>query len=124
MGKVINFSKSLARDHSSSHFFQKTQGKKENTNIWMLFEEEASFLTTIKQWPCFSTLKKTTSSQELLQKYCNNQLSESQECVIDFLLHIYDENFLFDLNFSLNQWDKEDRDFFLYFLESHANSLD
>ena len=124
MGKVISFSKSIVRDHSSSHILKETQGEKGHTNIWTLFEEEEFFLKTTLGWPCFSELKEKTSSNELLTKYCNNSLSESQECVIDFLLHLHDDNFLFDLNFSLSQWSQDDRDFFISFLEDHSNSLD
>lgn len=124
MGKVINFSKSLEIRPSQHHLRETSPQKKSQINLWMLFEEEKFFTENVKNWPCFSNLKKNLSPSDLLTQYCNNLLSESQECVIDFLLHIYDPTFVFDLHFSLKKWKRKDRDFFLYVLKKHSNSLD
>lgn len=120
MGKVINFARSLDKCKSTTRLLKRREENNQHTNLWMLFEEEKFFVEIIKQWPCFSTLEANIKPNELFTRYCDNLLSESQECVIDFMLHIHDPNFIFDINFSLKNWDKDDRCFFMYFLEKHA----
>ena len=121
MGKIISFSKSIESEEPKSHLPEKKEPLKQSTEnkLWKIFKEESTFIQTIRLWPCFSSLSAKADSNELLQKYCENDLSESQECVIDFLLHIHDPSFVFDLGFSLNSWNKKDRSFFLHFLKKH-----
>ena len=123
MGKVINFSKSLKIQQSKHQAQEATQQTKSQTNLWTLFEEEKFFTENIKSWPCFSNIKKNLSPSDLLTQYCDNLLSESQECVIDFMLHIHDPSFVFDLHFSLQKWNRKNRDFFLCILKKHASNL-
>ena len=121
MGKVISFSKPIGAEEPKSHLPEKKESFKNSSDnkLWKIFTEESTFIKTIRLWPCFSKLSPRTNSNELLQKYCENALSESQECVIDFLLHIHDPSFVFDLGFSLKNWSKKDRSFFLYFLKKN-----
>lgn len=122
MGKVISFSKSLSMSHVTPHFSETISHEKDHENLWRFFEEEHFLIEAIKEWPCFSSLCSKISSTELLDKYCDNLLSDDQECVLDFLLHLHDTSFVFDLNFSLKSWGKKDRAFFLDFLEKNLKS--
>lgn len=125
MGKVLEMPRkqSTKRARVSLSTSHQPEAEEDRSLFLSLLEEDNFFIELIKEWPCFSSLKYNIKASELFNKYCKNKLNPSQECTIDFMLHIHDSSFVFDVNCSLTIWDKSDRDFFFYFLEQHAEVL-
>ena len=123
MGKVLEMPRKKGGTNSKVSFSTAPKQESSRSLFWALLEEDKFFIEIIRNWPCFSTLGANIKTNELIHKYCKNKLNPSQECVVDLLLHIHDSSFVFDVNCSLAVWKKDDRDFFFYFLEQHAEVL-
>jgi hypothetical protein len=89
-----------------------------------LFEWNDFLLETLYQWPCFKEDQSPPELDDLLSQYCDHNLSLSQECVLDLMLHIHDSRYIFDLTVSLKTWGKEDRNFFVYFIKKYSKLLE
>ena len=98
---------------------QSIQPKTKNPEI----EEEQLIFALIKQWPCYSQLNSHLTFTDLLNLYCEDKLTISQQYVIDFVFHTQDPNFLFNISDALYIWDKEDCDFFFLFIKKQAEIL-
>ena len=125
MGKIINFSEVKKQNND----FTDPEGLREqdpNFFYYSLFpslKDDHCFMGIIEQWPCFTKKIYKGGLKELFRQYCDNLLTKSQECVIDLMLHIHDPHFVFDITFSLKNWDEDNRNFFMYFLEKHAEAV-
>lgn len=123
MGKVLKMPKKQNTTQTEGHFSKVSQQENLDSLSWALLEEDKFFIEIIKEWPCFASLKYNVKANDIFHQYCKNKLTSSQECVVDFMLHIHDSNFVFDVNFSLTVWNKSDQNFFFYFLKQHADVL-
>ena len=125
MGKIIKFSEAKKMSNESHNL----KGKMESDidlfylSLFSHLENDRCFIGIIEQWPCFYDESFEGGLRKLFEKYCDNKLSNSQENVIDLMLHIHDPRFTFDVTLSLKNWSEEDRSFFLYFIEKHAEAI-
>ncbi|MBC61455.1 MAG: hypothetical protein CMP11_03280 [Zetaproteobacteria bacterium] len=123
MAKVINFRQTGSRS-SLKKTDQVMQKESKKNSSWISGETDDFFVRIIYEWPCFRSLDSNISMEGLFKKYCDNELNESQESVVDFMLHLHDSQFQFDINCALKTWDNDNRSFFLYYLECHTELID
>ena len=87
-------------------------------------KEEDAFLDLLREWPCFSRLRSKITFRDLIDLYYDDELSLSQDCAIEFMLHMRDPNSLFDIGNAIYTWDENDRNFFMLSLTMHAELID
>ena len=123
MAKIINFLDAKKKCPTSFTLAKKFEFETYNSTLNSIFEVDEYLLELIYQWPCFSKGNSNQGLRELLDKYCKHTLPADQECVLDFVLHIHDPKFIFDISFALNTWNDRDRFFFKFFIDEFAQVL-
>ena len=123
MAKVIDF-KEIKRERPKTSS-PVVVSREEDEEFWesilpSLFEWNDNFLELIYQWPCFQTKDTYSNLDDLFSNYCGHCLNPAQECVIDFMLHIHDSHYVFDVTCALKTWEDIDCEFFIYFLDKYA----
>jgi hypothetical protein len=123
MAKVIDFKEAKRERPVTSSSI--TANKDEEEGFWEsilppLFEWNEYFLELVYQWPCFHLKDRYSNIDDLLSEYCEHHLNPSQECVIDFMLHIHDSRYLFNITYALKTWSEADCNFFIFFLDKYA----
>lgn len=86
--------------------------------------EDSAFMDLIKEWPCFHFLDEDTDLQELFDRYYDDELTQSQDCVLEFMFHMHDPDSAFDISNALYTWEEDDKNFFLMSLNMHAELID
>ena len=86
--------------------------------------EDAAFMDLIKEWPCFHYLESDTDLQELFERYYDDELTQAQDCALEFMFHMHDPDSAFDISSALYTWEEDDRNFFLMSLNMHAELID
>lgn len=125
MGTVINFPGTRLPN------FQGLKENAEKINLekpveTSLFseDEDAIFLSLLKEWPCFKNIEDNFELQEIFEMYYDDELNQSQDCVLEFMFHMHDPDSTFDISNALYTWGEEDREYFYTSLHMHAELLD
>lgn len=124
MGVVINF------PGSSVPRFQSVKEKVSNldtdkpidTSIFSE-EEDQAFMALMKEWPCFQPLDPDVDLQQLFELYYDDELTQSQDCVLEFMFHMHDPDSSFDISNALYTWNDQDRQYFFTSLTMHAELI-
>ncbi len=87
-------------------------------------EEDHAFMALIREWPCFSELEECLGLEELFEMYYDDELSQSQDCALEFIFHMHDPDSRFDISNALYTWDDDDRRYFFSSLAMHAELID
>ena len=85
-------------------------------------EDEAIFLL-LKEWPCFQNIEPDESLTDIIDRYYDDELTPSQDCVIEFIFHMHDPSSSFDIPNALYCWGEEDRSFFSLSLDIHTELM-
>lgn len=99
------------------------QNKPVDTSIF-IEDEDHAFLSLLKEWPCFKDLDDCIDLQQLFELYYDDELNQSQDCVLEFMFHMHDPDSSFDISNALYTWDNEDRHYFFTSLNMHAELID
>lgn len=87
-------------------------------------EEDQAFMALVREWPCFAELESPLSLEELFELYYDDELSQSQDCALEFIFHMHDPDSRFDISNALYTWEEEDRRYFFSSLSMHAELID
>lgn len=87
-------------------------------------EESKAFISLVSEWPCFQCLEPGIPLQEIFELYYDDELSQSQDCVLEFIFHMHDPDSCFDISNALYNWDEADREHFFSSLKMHAELID
>ncbi len=123
MGRIINFP-------TTNSFSKENKEKRSEMSLSRINDDffsqknEDLIIGLLREWPCFSDLKPETSMEDLLNRYCDETLTVSQQFALDFMLHIQDPKFVFNISHALLSWGSEDREFFFLLLEKHLEVQD
>ena len=91
----------------------------QNLSILDSKEEDAAVFSLIREWPCFQHISNEMTLSDLTQLYYDDELTPSQDLVIEFIFHMNDVSPHFDISNALYTWDEEDRYFFFLSLDIH-----
>ena len=127
MGEIVKFP---TKRHSNrlkppASLSQPLSHREEITSTqWVISEEDdKAFLHLLTEWPCFESFDAPQSLAELFQQYYDDKLTLSQDCVIEFMLHMHDADSAFDIGHALFTWEEDDKEFFLIHLSMHAELI-
>ena len=125
MGTVINFpGNRIPSFQSVREKVEKiNEDKPIDTSIFSE-EEDRAFLALLKEWPCFQTLAYEIDLQQLFELYYDDELTQSQDCVLEFMFHMHDPDSSFDISNALYTWNNDDRQYFFTSLNMHAELID
>jgi hypothetical protein len=125
MGTVINFpGNRMPKFQSVKEKLSKlSEDKPIDTSIFSEDEDKA-FLALIKEWPCFHALEVDIDLQQLFELYYDDELSQAQDCVLEFMFHMHDPDSTFDISNALYTWNEDDRQYFFTSLNMHAELID
>ena len=125
MSNIINFPSSKASNqlmYVMDRFETLNDRQPIDTSIFEQGDDQL-FLDLILQWPCFQELDEEFTLQSLLEAYYDDELSLSQDCVLEFLFHMHDPDSVFDISNALYTWEQEDREYFLLSIDMHAELI-
>ena len=123
MAKVINFLDARKKNSTSFPMTTRNDLNIYNSALRTVDDVDNYLIDLIYQWPCFDRETVQYSLKDLLEKYCNQELLSEQECVLDFVLHIHDPSFMFDVSFALTIWNDQERLFFKFFIDEFSQVL-
>ncbi|MBP6218262.1 MAG: hypothetical protein KA436_06725 [Oligoflexales bacterium] len=121
MDNVIKFPRT-ERTRTSQLVVEKAIAEEDGSHF-LLIGEDAAFMKLIRDWPCFTGFEETISLQDLFEHYYDDQLSQAQDCVLEFIFHMHDPDSVFDISNALYVWDEDDRRFFFSSLNMHAELI-
>lgn len=125
MGTVINFpGNRMPCFQSVKEKIEKINDQKPIDTSIFSEDEDKSFLALIKEWPCFYLLDPDIDLQQLFELYYDDELTEAQDCVLEFMFHMHDPDSAFDIGNALYTWKEEDRQYFIMSLNMHAELID
>ena len=78
---------------------------------------EPNFLVdSVLRFKCFEDAKAVTDRDQLfniiMDSYSEDNLTEAQDLVVEFIIHLFSPETPFNLNQAIKVWDKEDIDVF------------
>ncbi len=125
MGTVINFpGNRIPAFQSVKEKVEKIDDNKPIDTSIFSEDEDRAFLTLLKEWPCFQLLAPDIDLQELFELYYDDELTQAQDCVLEFMFHMHDPDSTFDISNALYNWNEEDRQYFFLSLNMHAELID
>ncbi len=125
MGTVINFPGSrLPNFQSVKEKVEKINDNKPLDTSIFSEDEDHAFLCLLKEWPCFRLIDENIDLQELFELYYDDELTQAQDCVLEFMFHMHDPDSNFDISNALYTWNDEDREYFITSLNMHAELID
>ena len=130
MSNVINFPSSESSNRRASNQLMYTMDRFEalndtdsiDTSIFANGDDQL-FIDLLKEWPCFQELQDDLDLQRVFEQYYDDELSLSQDCVLEFIFHMYDPDSSFDISNALYTWEEEDRNYFLISIGMHAELI-
>lgn len=125
MGTVINFPASrLPSFQTVKEKIEKINDDKPIDTSIFSEDEDNTFLSLLKEWPCFRFIEDSVDLQQLFELYYDDELTQSQDCVLEFMFHMHDPDSNFDISNALYTWNDEDRQYFFTSLNMHAELID
>ena len=125
MGVVINFpGSSVPRFQSVKEKIGKLNDDKPVDTSIFSEDEDRAFMALMKEWPCFQRLDPDVDLQQLFELYYDDELTQSQDCVLEFIFHMHDPDSSFDISNALYTWNGEDRQYFFTSLTMHAELIE
>ncbi len=125
MGTVINFpGNRIPSFQSVKEKVEKINDDKPVDTSIFSEDEDKAFLALLKEWPCFRHLASEVDLQQLFEYYYDDELSQSQDCVLEFMFHMHDPDSNFDISNALYTWNEDDRQYFITSLNMHAELID
>ncbi len=95
----------------------------DNLSILDSKQEDEAVFSLIREWPCFQNLTPETTLISLTDQYYDDELTPSQDLVIEFIFHMNDLNPQFDISSALYTWGEDDRYFFFLSLDIHTQLI-
>ena len=127
MGKLIKFSEVLPKSPGIPRELANLPLKESvpaEGAILSSHDEDQAFLDLVHEWPCFQELEPVGSLHELFELYYDDELTLSQDCVLEFVFHMHDPSSAFDIGNAIYTWEQGDRSFFMLSLNLHSELID